>query len=110
MSCGRFRIATAFARDSARERRDDLRATLRLVATSNPDEIYAAIRGLPVAERLKLVERVVHDIAHAQATPSPKRDPKAIIGSLSDMADVLEEVTEAAMVARERDPLRLPNG
>jgi hypothetical protein len=42
--------------------------------------------------------------------PSGKRDPKAIIGALSDVADVLEEVTEAAMVARERDPLRLPNG
>jgi hypothetical protein len=65
---------------------------------------------MPVAERLKLVERVVHDIAEGQAPPPRKRDPKAIIGALSDMADVLEEVTEAAMVSRERDPLRLPNG
>jgi hypothetical protein len=80
------------------------------VTTADADEIYAAIRGLPVADRLRLVERVVHDIAEGQAARVPKREPKAIIGSLAHMADVLEEITEAAMAARERDPLRLTNG
>ena len=80
------------------------------MATKNPDEIYAAIRGLPVPERLKLVERVVHDITATQSAGVSKRDPKTVIGSLADVADVLEQVNEAAMVARERDPLRLPNG
>jgi hypothetical protein len=86
------------------------RARLVTVATKNSDEIYAAIRGLPVPERLKLVERVVHDITATESTGAPKRDPKAVIGSFADVADVLEQVSEAAMAARERDPLRLPNG
>ena len=80
------------------------------MATKNPDEIYAAIRGLPVPERLKLVERVVHDITETQSAGTSKRDPRAVIGSFADMADVIEQVSEAAMAARERDPLRLPNG
>jgi hypothetical protein len=80
------------------------------VATTSVDEIYAAIRGLPVPERLKLVERVVHDITEGQPTGPSKRDPRSVIGSFADISDVIEQVSEAAMAARERDPLRLPNG
>jgi hypothetical protein len=50
------------------------------VASTNVDDIYAAIRGLPIPDRLKLVERVVHDITEAQAIGPVKRDPRAAIG------------------------------
>jgi hypothetical protein len=80
------------------------------VASTNVDDIYTAILGLPVPERLKLVERVVHDITEAQATTPAKRDPRCIIGSFADISDVIDEVSEAAMAARQRDPLRLSNG
>jgi hypothetical protein len=56
------------------------RATLCHVASTNVDDIYAAIRGLPIPDRLKLVERVVHDITEAQAIGPVKRDPRAAIG------------------------------
>jgi hypothetical protein len=85
-------------------------AIVQVVASSNLDEILNAIRGLPVPERLKLVERVVHEITESQAASNPRRDPHAVIGSFADIEDVMEQVCEAAMVARERDPLRLPDG
>jgi hypothetical protein len=80
-----------------------------MATSKDVDELLAAIRVLPVPERLKLVERVVHDIAGADA-PAPGRDPMSVIGSFSDIPDVIQDVCEAAMVARERDPLRLPHG
>lgn len=76
------------------------------MASTNVDDIYTAILGLAVPERLKLVERVVHDITEAQATTPKKRDPICVIGSFADIADVIDEISEAAMAARERDPLR----
>ena len=57
-----------------------------------------------------MATKSVHDITAAESTGAPKRDPKAVIGSFADVADVMEQVSEAAMAARERDPLRLPNG
>jgi hypothetical protein len=80
------------------------------VASSNLDEIFNAIKGLPVPERLKLVERIVHDITESDSRRSPKLNPHSIIGSFADVEDLLNQVSEAAMAARERDPLRLPNG
>ena len=69
---------------------------------TNINELLTAIRALPVRDRLKLIEHVVHDIASDDA-PATDRDPISV-------ADVMENVREAAMVARERDPLRLSNG
>jgi hypothetical protein len=83
---------------------------LQTVASTKVDDIYTAIRGLPITDRLKLVERVVHDITEAQATGPATRDPHSIIGAFADIPDVVEEISEAAMAARERDPLRLSNG
>jgi len=76
---------------------------------TNINELLTAIRALPVRDRLNLIEHVVHDIASDDA-PVTDRDPISVIGAFADVADVMEEVTEAAMVARERDPLRLSNG
>lgn len=36
--------------------------------------------------------------------------PMALLGSFSDIPDVIQDVCEAAMVARERDPLRVARG
>jgi hypothetical protein len=73
------------------------------------DELLATIRGLPVPDRLRLVEYVVHDIALDESVPQDS-NPRSVIGSFADVADVMQDVCEAAMVARERDPLRLSNG
>ena len=72
-------------------------------------ELLIAIRALPVRDRLSLVEHVVHDIASDDA-PLQDQNPNSVIGSFADIADVMDDVAEAAMVSRERDPLRLSNG
>jgi hypothetical protein len=73
------------------------------------DDLFGAIRNLPVPDRLRLVERVVHDIAESEKV-EPKEDAMSVIGSFSDVADLVEQICEAAMVSRERDPLRLGRG
>jgi hypothetical protein len=71
------------------------------------DDLFGVIRNLPVADRLKLVERVVHDIAEPEGS-EPKAQPMSVIGAFSDLPDLIQEVCQAAMGARGRDPLRLP--
>jgi hypothetical protein len=73
------------------------------------DDLFGAIRNLPVPEQLRLVERVVHDIAESEKV-GPSEDAMSLIGSFSDVSDLVEQVCEAAMVSRERDPLRLDRG
>ena len=73
------------------------------------EDLLETIRGLPVSDRLKLVEHVVHDIA-ATESEAHERNPADVIGSFSDIADVMQDVCEAAMESRERDPLRLSDG
>jgi len=69
------------------------------------DDLFGAIRSLPVPERLRLVERVVHDIAESEKLEP--NEAMSVIGSFSDVSDLIEQISEAAMVSRERDPLRL---
>ena len=47
------------------------------------DQIYEAIRALPVGEQLRLVERVGHEVA-AKRTPATK--PKDLLGLFSRKA------------------------
>jgi hypothetical protein len=68
-------------------------------------QLLNAIRRLPRGEQLRLVERIVHDLAEEHA-PSP---PESIIGLFADQPDLIEAVSEEAMQARERDPFRLPD-
>ena len=78
------------------------------MATSREiDDLLAAIRDLPVTDRLRLVECVVHDLALEGS--GSEHDPTSVIGLFSEIDEVMQDVCEAAMVARERDPLRLAN-
>ena len=87
-----------------------MRASITCMSVgTNINELLTAIRALPVRDRLNLIEHVVHDIASDDA-PVTDRNPSSVIGAFADVAEVMEEVAEAAMVARERDPLRLSNG
>jgi hypothetical protein len=58
------------------------------------NQLYEAISSLPVEERLRLVERVVHDVAEASegsarrsATPGSPLD-----GLFADIPDLVDEV------------------
>jgi hypothetical protein len=70
------------------------------------DQLFTEIKTLPPRERLRLVERVIHDLTDGgDAEPAPG-DPGAILGLFADAPELMDEISEAAMVARERDPLR----
>ena len=63
---------------------------------------------MPLGERLRLVQRIVQDVAQdAERTGSSGAQP-SVIGLFADEPELVDEICEAAMAARERDPLRLP--
>ena len=76
------------------------------MSTEQAQQLLDTIRRLPRGERLRLVERVVHELADEHGAGPPD----AIVGLFADQPDLIEAVAEEAMQARETDPLRLPRG
>lgn len=67
------------------------------------DEILQAIRALPVPERLRLIERVVHDLAEASADAQrPALEPASLLGLFADEPELIDDVCRMAMDARKR--------
>ena len=73
------------------------------MSTKQAQQLLNEIRQLPRGEQLRLVERVVHELAEEHGPSSPD----AIIGLFADQPDLIDVVSEEAMLARERDSLRL---
>jgi hypothetical protein len=65
-------------------------------------QLYEAIRALPVPERLKLVERVVHDVVE---TPAPSGPQRSLLGLFADEPEVIDEICSQAL--RDRGVRRL---
>lgn len=76
------------------------------MSTEHAQQLLEAIRRLPRRERLRLVERVVHELAEEHASASPD----SIIDLFADQPELIETVSEEALQAREHDPLRLAGG
>jgi len=75
------------------------------------EQIFQAIRGLPVRERLRLVERVVRDVA--DAPPEEEQDPDAggaMLGLFADDPDGVDDMMETVMEMRHRSRLRAVGG
>ncbi|MCC6527423.1 MAG: hypothetical protein IT373_32550 [Polyangiaceae bacterium] len=70
------------------------------------EQLLDEIRALPRAERLRLVERVVHELA----TTEEATLAGGVIGLFADEPELIDAVVEGAMQARERDGLRLGRG
>ncbi len=73
------------------------------------DRIFQTIQSLPVQERLRLVERVVHalaDASGAEGVPRPAATAPSLLGLFADEPELVDEVCQMAMEARRRDPLR----
>ena len=70
--------------------------------STEPAAILEAIRALPREDRLRIVERVIHELAEERP-----HDGRSVIGLFSDEAELIDEVCRDAMAARERDPLRI---
>ena len=75
---------------------------------TDPEQLYAAIRALPVSKRLQLVERVVHDVATSEPA-SPSAVP-ALLGLMADDPDLVDEVFALASDARAKARLRNTHG
>jgi hypothetical protein len=58
---------------------------------SSPEAIYAAILALPVPERLKLVERVVHDVAEPESKATGAADAARLVGMMADEPEVMDQ-------------------
>ncbi len=76
------------------------------------DEIYGAVRALPLPDRLRLVERVVHDAVEAAGTQSAqmREGEGSMIGLFADEPDLIDEVCKMAMEDRATRPLRASDG
>jgi hypothetical protein len=70
------------------------------------EAIYAAILALPVPERLKLVERVVHDVAESESTTPKGADPAGLLGMMADEPELMDDVMAHARRLRARLALR----
>jgi hypothetical protein len=68
------------------------------------EDVYAAIRALPLREQLKLVERVVRDVAEAKATVPTSRS--GLMGMMADEPEVMDQVLEHARRLRTRTSVR----
>lgn len=78
---------------------------------TDTEQIFQAIRTLPVPERLRLVERVVHDLAEVSAAvPRTAAEPTSLLGLFADEPELIDDVSRMAMDARKRDPLRTGTG
>lgn len=72
------------------------------MSTDRAQQLLEAIRELPRGDRLRIVERVVHELAEEDAALAPD----TVVGLFADQPDLIEAVSEAAMRARETDPFR----
>jgi hypothetical protein len=64
------------------------------------EQIFQAIQTLPVPERLRLVERVVHYLADTSAQPTPTNVASSPHGFLADEPELADEICRMAMDAR----------
>lgn len=69
-----------------------------------PHQIYEAIRSLPIPERLRLVERVVHDVVETPA-PGQTSTKSSLLGLFEDEPEVIDEICSQAL--RDRGVRRL---
>lgn len=70
------------------------------------DEILEHVRALPPRERLKLVERVVHEVVEAASPPGLMTDQPPLWADVPD--DEFEAFQETLARNRREQPLRTP--
>ena len=76
------------------------------------EEIYSVARSLPLPDRLRLAERLVHDAVEASdKQPAPVGESEdSMIGLFADEPDLIDEVCRMAMDDRATRPLRASDG
>ncbi len=76
------------------------------------EEIYTAVRSLPLLDRLRLVELVVHDAVEAsdKGLAPVGEGNGSMIGLFAEEPDLIDEVCRMAMEDRATRPLRTSDG
>jgi hypothetical protein len=72
-------------------------------------QMFRVIQGLPVRDRLWLVEQIAHDLVAmnaSRAEPNATEQAPSLLGLFADEPDLVDEVCGMAMDARKRDTLR----
>ena len=69
------------------------------------EQIFQAIHGLPVRDRLRLVERVVRELAEAPLSDGATGG-ESMLGLFADEPDAVDEMMETVMEMRRRSSLR----
>ena len=72
------------------------------------DDLLQAIRDLPDGERRRLLKQAAFE--PGQRATGAEVAPASVIGLFADEPELMEDVSKAAMAARERDPLRHGGG
>ena len=73
-------------------------------------QLYEAINSLPVAERLRLVERVLHDVALQESGRGAIAQGSPMDSLFSDIPELVDEVCAAAYQDRATRSLRTSDG
>jgi hypothetical protein len=71
-------------------------------------QLFRVIQGLPVRDRLWLIERIAHELRVmdvSEAEPSPAEQPPSLLGLFADEPELVDEVCGMAMKARKKDAL-----
>lgn len=77
------------------------------------DQIFEAIQRLPVPDRLRLVERVVHELADTSMDTAQKKPPenrRSPLGLFADNPDAVDAMMETVRENRRRWKLRDTGG
>lgn len=78
------------------------------MATFTAEEILAAIRRLPLEERLRLLARAEHEAAEDTPKPAPVIDtqPPSLLGLMADEPGLVDDVCSLAYGSRVSAHLR----
>ena len=79
------------------------------MAAPTMDELLAAIRRLPLDERLRLIERAVHDISEDTPKPAQVRPAqvRSLLGLMEDEPDVVDRMCALVYEARRTARMRV---
>lgn len=70
------------------------------------DAVVEEVRSLPVPDRLRIVERIIHDIAEASMTVTPAPPRVSPVGWLADEPELADQLDKHMAEVRARGRVR----
>jgi hypothetical protein len=76
------------------------------MAASNTDDLLAAIRRLPLDERLRLLDQAAHEVEEDTPKPGPVSRAPSLLGLMADDPDLVDRMCSIAYEGRETARMR----